>query len=43
MVGFAGLLGDRFVLGNWNDVFVRFIAIGVEGCLLTIHRWDSGP
>ena len=43
MIGFAGLLGDGFVLRRGNDPGVDRILIRIEGRLLAVHRRQIGP
>jgi hypothetical protein len=43
VIGFPCFLGNRFVLGCWNDACVGFVLIRVKCGLLTIRRRDVGP
>jgi hypothetical protein len=43
VIGFPCFLGNRLVLGCWNDACVDFVLIRAKCGLLTIRRRDIGP
>ena len=43
MIGFSELLGNRLMLGSWNDTGVTCVLVGVENSLLFIGFRDRFP